>query len=152
MAQNDFSFAGDMDVTAPRSIRRILLPTAWLGLISAICAWVYLGWPTALGYLGGIAVGAVNLIFLTLLTQQVLVKDGRRNLISIAATLAIKLVLVYGGLAALILWKLTPTVAVVCGFSLILLVITLKAVGKALLTSGLFGDQSDQRRKGEQSF
>jgi hypothetical protein len=151
MAQNDFSFTGDMDTTAPRAIRRILLPTAWLGLVAAVCAWVYLDWHWALGFVGGIIVGALNLIFLTLLTQQVLVQSGKRNMISIASIVAIKLVLVYGGLAALIMWKLTPTVAVVCGFSLILLVITLKAVGKALVTSGLFGAQSDQRPKGEQS-
>lgn len=141
MVNSYFNFNDDLKVSAPAVVRRILLPVAWLGFVSAGCAWAYIDWQWALGYIGGIVVSVFNIIFITLLAQQVLITAGKRNFVNIISILAIKLVVVYGGLAALILWKLIPTVAVVCGFSLILFVITLKAVGRVLIDSGLFGQR-----------
>ncbi|MCK4412708.1 MAG: hypothetical protein KAY32_04105 [Candidatus Eisenbacteria sp.] len=118
-------------------IRRLLVATACLGGIATLAAWAYLGWPWALGFAGGALIGVLNLVFLTVLAREVL-RLGRRRGGRIAALLALKLPLVYGGLAALLLWETTPLVAVVMGFSLVLLVIVLRAAGRALIESGLF--------------
>ncbi len=121
-------------LAAPAAIRRILVTTAWFGGVLALIAGALLGWAWALGFAAGTLVGAANLLFLALLARLVLV-SGRRNVPRILAVLSIKVLIVYGGLAALLLWKTPPTVPVVLGFSLVLIVITLKAAGRALLSS-----------------
>ena len=70
--------------------------------------------------------------------QQVAEESGDQ-VGQIVALLAVKIPLVYGGLAALILWKLPPALAIVAGFSLVLVIIVLRAAGRALLDSGLLG-------------
>lgn len=139
------SYAG---MPAPAAIRRILLTSTWFGAIAALAAWVFLGWRWALGFAGGALIGAANLLFLTVLARMVIV-PGRRNLPSIAAVLSIKFLAVYGGLAGLLLWRFVPTLAVVCGFSLVLVVITLKAAGRALLSGGRLGSGMGSPGNGE---
>jgi hypothetical protein len=124
----------------PRDIRTILVTSAWFGGVVTIAAWVYFDWSWALGFASGALVGAANLVFLTALVREV-VTPRKRKPARIASLLATKMVVVYGGLAALLLWKRLPTVSVVVGFSLVLIVITLKTAGRALLTSGVLGDR-----------
>jgi len=119
-----------------RVIRRLLLATGSLGALTSLVGWAYLGWAWALGFAGGVLVGMLNLVFLTLLAREVL-RLGRRHGGRIAALLALKIPLVYGGLAALLLWDALPLVAVVGGFSLLLLVVLLRVAGRALVDSGL---------------
>lgn len=120
------------------AIRRILQTTLWLGALLTLIAWAYLGWRWALAFAGGVCIGGGNLIFLTALARQFL-RPGPRDLASLIGLLSMKLVVIYGGLLALLLWKEMPTAGVVCGFSLTLAVITLKAAGRALLASGITG-------------
>ncbi len=117
-------------------IRRILVTTAILAALAALGLWVYAGWRWAAGFAGGALIGAVNLVFLTALMREI-VRPGRRARGRIAALLAVKVPVVYGGLVALLVWKTPPAIAVVIGFSLVLVVIVLKAAGRALLESGL---------------
>ncbi len=121
-----------------RFIRRIVLTSAWTGALVALLVWTAVGWAWALGFAGGAIIGILNLIFLTALTREV-VRTGKRSAGRIAALLAVKIPLIYGGLAALLLWRVLPIAAVVIGFPLVLVVIVLKVAGRALLTSGLFG-------------
>ncbi len=132
----------------PAAVRRILLTSAWLGALATLAAWAFLGGRWALGFAGGALIGSANLVFLTVLARMVIV-PGKRNLPSIAAVLSIKLIAVYGGLAGLLLWRFVPTLAVVCGFSLVLVVITLKAAGRALLASGWLGSGMGSQGNGE---
>ena len=129
---------GSAGLTGPDAIRRILLTTLWLAAILALVAWAYLGWRWALAFLGGTCIGGGNLIFLTALGRQFL-RPGPRDIASLIGLLSMKMVAIYGGLIALLLWKEMPTVGVVCGFSLTLAVITLKAAGRAPLASGIIG-------------
>jgi hypothetical protein len=121
-----------------RAVRRILISCAWFGGLVLVALWVFAGGPWALGFAGGALIGTANLVLLALLVREI-IRPGRRNAGRIAALLAIKIPLVYGGLAALILWKLPPTLAIVSGFSLILIIIILRAAGRALVESGLLG-------------
>jgi len=135
-------------IPAPAAIRRILVTSAWFGASAAVAAWLLLGWRWALGFAGGALIGAANLIFLAVLARLV-ITPGKRNLPSIAAVLSIKFLAVYGGLAGLLLWRFVPTLAVVCGFSLVLVVITLKAAGRALLSSGWLASGAGSQGNGE---
>jgi|WetSurMetagenome_2_1015567.scaffolds.fasta_scaffold991531_1 hypothetical protein len=117
-------------------IRRILVTTAILAALVALALWVYAGWRWAAGFAGGAVIGAANLVFLTALVREI-VRPGRRARGRIAALLAVKVPVVYGGLAGLLIWKAPPAIAVVIGFTLVLVVIVLKAAGRALLDSGL---------------
>lgn len=138
--------------SGPRSetIRRILITTAWLGALVALVAWVYFGWPWALGFAGGTLVGMSNIFFLSLLSQMILT-TGKRNKGAIAAVVALKILVVYGGLAALLLWHLPSALSVVAGFSVVLLVIVLKAAGRAMLDAGLFGRGATSDHTGDKN-
>jgi F-type H+-transporting ATPase subunit a len=118
------------------AVRRLLRATAALAAVAGLAAWAYLGWRWALGFTGGALIGMLNIVFLTVLVREV-IRIGPRRGGRIAALLALKVPLVYGGLAVLLLWETTPLVAVICGFSLVLLTIVLRAAGRALLESGL---------------
>lgn len=134
-AESDASLAPN---GAVRAVRRILFSCAWFGGLVALALWLFAGGRWALGFAGGALIGIANLLLLATLVREV-IRPGRRNVGRIAALLAVKIPLVYGGLAALILWKLPPTLAIVAGFSLILVIIVLRAAGRALLESGLLG-------------
>jgi hypothetical protein len=122
----------DASGTEPsRAIRRILLTAAWLGALVTLAAWVHLGWPWALGFVGGALIGGGNLILLTALAHELLTREKRIPL-RIAMLVGAKLIILYGGLAALLLWKLPPVLSVLAGFSLVLIVAVLKAGGQIL--------------------
>lgn len=128
----------DTGFSPGKAVRKILVTTLWFGGLILVAVWAYAGGSWALGFAGGGLVGAVNLIFLTALVREV-IRPGKRNAAAITALLAVKIPVVYGGLAGLLLWKAIPHLAVVAGFSLVLLVIVLKAAGRALLATGIFG-------------
>jgi hypothetical protein len=131
------------------TIRRILITSVWFGGLVALTTWVYLGWRWALGFGGGLIVGMANLYFLSLLTQLLLMAE-RRSKKAIVGILAGKLIVVYGGLAALLVWDLPPPLSVAAGFSVVLLVIVLKAFGRALLDSRFFGRATRAERVGDE--
>ncbi len=122
----------------PAAVRRILITCSWFGALIALGAWALLGWRWALGFALGALLGGANLYLLSVLARLV-ITPGKKNLPSILAVLTIKVLVIYGGLAGLLLWRLPPTLAVVCGFSLVLVVITLKAAGRALISSAWAG-------------
>ena len=135
----------DEATTAPGAIRRILLTSTWFGALVALAAWAYLGPSWAVGIIGGALVGAANLVFLTGLTREIIALQ-HRNKQRIFGLLAIKIIVVYGGLAGLLLWNWLPALAVVGGFAIILLVITLKAAGRALIATGIFRAQTKENQ------
>ena len=98
-AQGDAA-AAPLAFAGPAAIRRICFTTAWFGAVAAIAFWVYLGWRWSLGYVGGTVTGIANIFFLSALTREVLTTE-QRNKLRIFLLLAIKVVVVYGGLAAL---------------------------------------------------
>lgn len=127
---------GIADLPPAAAVRRILITSAWFGASVALVAWAFFGWRWVLGFVLGGLLGAANLHLLSVLARLVVV-PGRKNLPSILAVLTIKILVIYGGLAGLLLWHLPPVLAVVCGFSLVLVVITLKAAGRALISGPL---------------
>jgi len=136
----------DLDV-----IRRTLIAVAGLTALLCLVAGVYLGGAWACGLAAGSAVGMLNLIFLTALVREI-VRPGKRHAGRIAALLALKLPVVYGGLALLLLWRWPPVAAVVGGFSLVLVVIVLKAGGRALIASGWIRASRQERARPESNF
>ena len=113
-------------------VRRTLRTSTWLGAVAVVLAWVWQGTTWAVGFAGGAFIGIANLVLLAALFREVLTRE-RRNTGRIIALLAIKVPLVYGGLAALLLSRALPAISMVAGFSLVLAVILLKALGRALV-------------------
>ena len=118
-------------------IRRTLITTAWLGALACLVAWTYWGGSRALAILAGLVLGSANLVFLTALVRE-FVRLGERDAVKIAVLFASKMLVVYGGLAALLLTRRLSVLALVGGFSLPLAVIVLKAGGRALQATRLF--------------
>ncbi len=125
-------------LTAVGAIRSILVTCVWFGAIAALAAWISLGGPWALGFLGGAVIGGGNLYLISLLIRRIM-DPQKKKLVRTLGLLAIKIVGIYGGLGLLLLWDLTPAASVVCGFSLVLAVIVLKAAGRVLLPRGSSG-------------
>ncbi len=141
--------AGHFRMPRQETVRRVLVTSTWFGAIVALVVWVYLGWPWALGFAAGLVIGMANLYFLATLAQLVFATE-RRSVSVIVGVFALKALVVYGGLAALLLWDKPPALSVVAGFSAVLLVIVLKAVGRILLDSRLSGARAhrDERAEG----
>jgi hypothetical protein len=132
-SERTLSWAGPAP-TDLRYVRRITLTSIWLGALAALLLWAGVGPRWALGFAGGAALGVANLLLLSALIREI-VTLGERSRRRIVGLLAIKVPLVYGGLAALLLARIAPATAVVVGFSLVLAVIVLKAIGR-LITGG----------------
>jgi hypothetical protein len=123
--------------TELRYVRRIVVTSAWLGGLAAVLLWAGAGPRPAVGFAGGAGLGIANLVLLSALIREIVVL-GERSRRRIVRLLAIKVPLVYGGLTALLITRWAPPVAIVAGFTLVLAVIVLKAVGR-LLTGGEAG-------------
>ncbi|MBD3235497.1 MAG: hypothetical protein GF330_02195 [Candidatus Eisenbacteria bacterium] len=121
-----------------RTTRVVLGHGAWFGLLLGLLLWRLIGGRWALGFGAGTLLGMANLLLLGALAREV-VRTSPRRAGRIAALLAVKIPLIYGGLAALILLMAFPPLAIVCGFSLVLVIVILRAAGRALLESGLIG-------------
>jgi hypothetical protein len=119
-------------------VRAVLVTSLWFGALITIALGLYGGLRWGIGFAAGGAVGSVSFVMLKILATRIL-RVGPRPAGRILAAIAFKLLLVYGGLAALILWRAWPTLAIVAGFSLPLVVIILKAAGRAVL-AGRPGD------------
>ena len=61
-----------------RTIRRILITSAWFGALCALAGWILWGGMWALGLAGGLLVGMAHLVFLAILADLVLVTGRRR--------------------------------------------------------------------------
>jgi hypothetical protein len=118
--------------TAPAYVRRIALMSLWLGAVAAILLWAATGGRWALGFAAGAALGVANFLLLAAVIREIVTLEARSRR-RIATLVAIKVVLVYGGLALLLVSKQVPVLSAVTGFSLILGVIVLKAVGRILV-------------------
>jgi len=116
----------------PAYIRRIAWTSLWLGAIAAILLWAATGGRWALGFAAGAALGVANFLLLAALMREIVTLETR-SYRRIAMLVAIKVVFVYGGLAFLLASKWVPILSAVVGFSLILGVIVLKAVGRLLI-------------------
>jgi hypothetical protein len=114
-----------------RYVRRIALTSIWLGALAALLLWAGVGPRWALGFAGGATLGVANLLLMSALIREI-VTLGERSRRRIVGLLSIKVPLVYGGLAALLLTRIAPATAVVVGFSLVLAVIVLKAIGRLI--------------------
>jgi hypothetical protein len=117
---------------APAYIRRIAWTSLWLGAIAAILLWAATGGRWALGFAAGAALGVANFLLLAAVMREIVTLETRSHR-RIAMLVAIKVVFVYGGLVLLLASKWVPILSAVIGFSLILGVIVLKAVGRALI-------------------
>jgi len=113
-------------------LTRSLKATALLGLLGSLFASVYVGWGWALGFLLGAAWGIGNLYLLRALVGKV-VSLGGRDTWAIVVLVLIKFPLLYGVGFLVLSRPWYPVWAPVSGFSLSLLVIVLKAMGRALL-------------------
>jgi hypothetical protein len=119
-------------------VRRVALTSAWLGAVVALLLWAGPGARWALGFVGGAAVGIANLLLLAALIRAILV-PGRRDPVRLARLLGAKVLLVYGGLAALLVSRAFPAASVAIGFSLFLAVMVLKALGRLVTGAGPAG-------------
>ena len=119
-----------MDLPVPRAPNTSTPPT--LGAIAAILLWAATGGRWALGFAAGAALGVANFLLLAALMREIVTLETR-SYRRIAMLVAIKVVFVYGGLAFLLASKWVPILSAVVGFSLILGVIVLKAVGRLLI-------------------
>jgi len=118
--------------TAPAYIRRIAVTSLWLGAVAAILLWAATGGRWALGFGAGAALGVANFLLLAAVMREIVTLE-RRSRRRIALLVAIKVVVIYGGLALLLVSKLAPILSVVTGFSLVLGVVVLKALGRLLI-------------------
>jgi hypothetical protein len=125
--------------TRPVYVRRIALTSLWLGLVVAILLWAASSGRGALGFGAGAALGIANFLLLAALMGEIVTLEARSRR-RIVFLVAIKVALVYGGLALLLASGFVPVISAVAGFSLILAVIVLKALGRVLT-----GEPSDRR-------
>jgi hypothetical protein len=113
-------------------LTRCLKVTALLALLGCLFAAVYVGWGWALGFLLGAAWGIGNLYLLRALIGKV-VRQGGRDTWAIVGLVLIKFPLLYALGFVVLSRPWYPFWAPVLGFSLSLIVIVLKAAGRAML-------------------
>lgn len=126
--------AGGLELD-PGFVRRTVITTIVVGLLGALVSFVYLGALVAATVLVGAVLGAANLWFLWKLIQLVIapVRGSTRAILVFAL---LKIVVVYGFGAALLVWGKLPAIWLLVGFSLILLVAVFKVAGLLLTASG----------------
>ncbi len=124
--------AGEGSWVAPIRIRRILTTTAWFGGLVAFLLWAYAGGPWALGYLGGLFAGGLNLFLIASIVRH-FVAPGRWSAPGALGAFAAKMLVVYGSLGVMLSIRGVPKEAVALGFSTHLFVIAMKALGRLLI-------------------
>jgi hypothetical protein len=103
--------------------------TVFVGLVVGMAVWAYVGWFEAVGLLAGAVLGSANLWLLWRLAHLIL--TPRRGPVgAILVAFFLKVVGVYGLGAVLLLWVHVPALWFLVGFSLVLLVVVLKALGR----------------------
>jgi hypothetical protein len=130
----------------PGFIRRTVAATAVAGFLGSLIALVYASPAAGGGVAAGAALGAANFWLLWRLIRLVLGPE-RGSPRAIAVAFLLKVGLVYGVGAALLIWGRVPAVWLLAGFSLVLLIVALKVAGR-VLTAGGSGAGSSGRRMG----
>ncbi len=92
---------------------------------------MYLGVYPALALFSGGVWGVLNLMFLSILVQQT-IKPGEINKAKVALLLMVKFPLLYAAGYALLVIDVFDQLFLVAGFSLVLVIIVLKVVGRAM--------------------
>lgn len=113
-------------------IRRTLRTTGLLALLALVFGSLYFGFSPALSIFTGIIWGMVNLYFLSMLIRSTLRPEGADKMTALIL-LIIKFPLLYlSGYLMMVSNYFNPLLLVI-GFTVNLLVIVLKAAGRALL-------------------
>ncbi|MBU1698985.1 MAG: hypothetical protein KJ970_09175 [Candidatus Eisenbacteria bacterium] len=113
----------------PAFIRRTVLATMLTGIIVALAAWAYKGPAAGGGCLAGAVLGAANLWFLWNLIHMVLAPVRGSNK-AIVVAVFLKVGLVYGAGAALLIWGKVSAIWFLIGFTLLFVVLVLKVAGR----------------------
>lgn len=116
----------------PTFVRRVLVTTVWLGVLVSVLLSFYAGRAPAAAFAVGAAIGACGLFLLERLVREIF-GGGRKS--RLALLLAAKFGLLYAaGAWALIGLDLKP-LPFLFGFSLFLLVASLKVAGRLVLST-----------------
>ena len=117
-------------------IKRTYLTSLILALIVFLYTWAYFNFPSAVGIVTGTIWGCLNLFFITSLVTT-FIKVGEKDYTKIWIMLLVKFPILYGlGFLALKINYFNP-LSFLIGFTLVLAVIVLKALGKYLVESVL---------------
>ena len=128
----------------PDFIQRTLRTTGVLLLLIFLFGIYYFGFYYALAILSAGIWSMINLMFLSMLVRQAVRPDGIDKM-AVAITAIIKFPLLYAAGYFLITADIFEPVPLVIGFSLVIVVIILKAVARAILKLDYNGNESDSR-------
>jgi len=126
-------------------INRVIKTTLLLGALIFIFGSYYFDWVYSAGILAGVLWGCANLWFI----RQFIINyitPGDRNSKKLVLFMAIKFPVLYGLGFLILKVGLFPVVSFVIGFSLIFMVILLKAVGKLVAKGGFKNFNLVERR------
>jgi len=116
----------------PTFVRRVLVTTGWVGLISFLCIAVYIGLPQAGAWIAGVVLGAAELFILDALIREAI---GPRRRAALVAYGLLKFAGIYAvGAACLFALHMRPWF-LLAGFSLFLAIALLKVLGRMLLST-----------------
>lgn len=116
----------------PTFARRILVTTAWVGLVVFLCIAVYFGLPNAAAWIAGVALGSADLFLLDALIREVV---GARRRSALAVYGLLKFLGIYAaGAVCLFVLHLKPW-TLLAGFTLFLAIALLKVFGRLLLST-----------------
>lgn len=113
-------------------VSRTLRTTSLLALVILIIGTFYFGFYPTLSIVTGIIWGMVNLFFLERLVRSALRPEGVDKTAALVY-LFIKFPLLYASLYFMVTTEFFNTIFILAGFTIVLLVIVLKAAGRVLL-------------------
>jgi hypothetical protein len=116
----------------PGFVRRVLITTSWLGAACFVCIGFYVGWPQSISWLSGVFLGLADLFLINALIHETITLQ-RKSVLAIYFVLKTVVLYVIGAVALFRL-HLSP-LFLLTGFSLFLLVVLLKVLGRMALSS-----------------
>ena len=116
----------------PLFIKRVTVLSAVLSAVAFLFLSVYYQFPFGLAFLAGGLWSSLNLLAMTFMVQQLLRPTPIDWPVALAS-IFIKLPLLYGAGFLLIAWDYLPKLGLVAGFSVVLVVIILKGLGRMIL-------------------
>lgn len=119
-------------------IRRVLVSTTWFSAVAGVVLWAYVGPRFAFGFWIGAAWSLVNFWLLKEVVVRTITLE-ERNLPRIALGALVKFPVLYGLGIALLVWGYFPILSLAIGFSMILVVLLLKALGRRITGRGAPG-------------
>lgn len=122
-------------------IQRIIKTTAVVATLAGLFVAVYYQFPYAVGLWLGALWGCLNFFFIAALVKALLTPAQPIRWGNVIVTLGIKFPLLYGLGYLLLVWRYAPAVSYLIGFTLLIAVTVLKALGRMLLgldTGSLF--------------